>query len=84
MVELGWNVQFFFFEPHFIFQLHLIVGILGFSFNMIALVVFLRLGRTKPYYVIAIFETLTDLITSMVAIYSGVFLVIGNCGTGEF
>eukprot|EP00116_Pleurobrachia_bachei_P010796 sb/3471058/ len=58
--------------------LHLIVGILGFSFNMIALVVFLRLGRTKPYYVIAIFETLTDLITSMVAIYSGVFLVIGR------
>ena len=56
----------------------MIVGILGLSFNLIALVVFLRLGRTKPYYVIAIFETLTDLITSMVAVYSGVFLVTGN------
>ena len=49
----------------------------GLSFNGLALVVFIRLGRSKPYYVIAIFETITDLVTSTVAVYSGTFLVLG-------
>ena len=59
------------------FQVHVFLGILGIALNTVAFVVFIKLGRVKPYYIIIIFETLTDLIVCFVAIYTGVFLISG-------
>ena len=56
----------------------MILGVVGFVLNTVSLSAFLRLGHTKPYYVIIIFETVTDLILCLVAIYSGSFLVTGE------
>ena len=54
------------------------MGLFGIVFNTIALAVFIRLGTVKPYYIIIIFETLTDLIVCFVALYTGIFLLTGT------
>ena len=54
------------------------MGIVGLSVNTLALYLFYMMGKQKAYYIVIVFETLTDLIVSATALYSASYLLSGK------
>ncbi|KAL5263921.1 hypothetical protein ACHWQZ_G005115 [Mnemiopsis leidyi] len=57
---------------------HLIMGLIGFIVNILALYLFYKMGKQKPYYIVIVFETFTDLVVCLTALYSAFFLMLGR------
>ena len=55
------------------------MGIIGLMVNSLALYLFYMMGKQKSYYIVIVFETLTDLVVSATALYSAFFLLSGKC-----
>ena len=53
------------------------MGVVGFIVNTLALYLFYKMGKQKPYYIVIVFETFTDLVVCLTALYSACFLLSG-------
>lgn len=59
------------------------MAIVGFLVNILALYLFYKMGKQKPYYIVIVFETFTDLVVCATAFYSGMFLISGMSFLGN-